>query len=78
MNVAIRVEGQAAAWLKLLVDYGHADEATVEGWWMDLADEARGNVITIDMVRRFAAAELAPEGIPEKGPLHEDWKLLFS
>lgn len=76
---SLRLTGEAARFLKLLADYGHADDDQLDKLVLDAADEAVNGEIGLDVVRRLAAEDLFPdEPMDGKAPLAEDWPLLFS
>jgi hypothetical protein len=74
-----RLTGDATRFLRLLADYGHADDDLLDRLVLDAADLAEGDVIDVATVRRLAAGDLFPdEPLEPTAPLAEDWPLLFS
>ncbi len=79
MNGPQRLSGVATRYLRLLADYGHAEDGVIDRIVLDAAEMTDDEIIPLDVIRRLAAEDLFKEHPPEKlSPISEDWPLLFS
>lgn len=85
MNPSYVLEGRAARWAQLLLDFGHLDAEGLDRLLVAVAELAAeaghppDRPVGLDVVRRAAAILLLPQDdLPLPHILEEDWPLLFS